>query len=93
MSWRSGEDSIPGPLPSFTASISFPYDATDHREGGNAATVCFGGTYRVVVLTSPLFMQGRNAWARQVKHLLQDIEWDNTDHAHGCQRQPLSTPL
>lgn len=38
-----------------------------------------------VALTSAIFMQDRNVWARQVKHLLEDIEWDNTDHAHGCQ--------
>lgn len=38
-----------------------------------------------VALTSAMFMQERNVWARQVKHLLAGIEWDNTDHAHGCQ--------
>lgn len=82
MRGRSREDLTPGPLLCFIASILFPHDATDQRDGGNAATFVL----EFVALTFAMFiMQERNVWARQVKHLLADIEWDNTDHAHGCQ--------
>lgn len=79
MRGRSREDLTPGPL--LTASILFPRDATDQRERGNAATFVL----KFLALTFAMFMQERNVWARQVKHLLADIEWDNIDHAHGCQ--------
>lgn len=50
----------------FIASVLFPHDTTDQREGGNAATFVL----EFMALTSAVFMQERNVWARQVKHLL-----------------------
>lgn len=79
--WRRREGLTPGPFLCFIASILFPHDATDQREEGNAATFVL----EFAALTFSMFMQERNVWARQVKHLLADTEWDNTNPTHGCQ--------